>query len=337
MKKATFILACYAIVILFLPALIVLPFSHLYASDKLTRDSGKKSGSSSHSPIAVSVYRSEQKTTEKFDLEDYLVGVVGSEMPADFPNEALKAQALAARTYVIRRLAAGSPSGLPDGAEVTDTTANQVFHNRQDLKRIWGKDYSWKLKKIEKAVKETENQVITYNGKLITPAFFSTSNGRTENSQDYWGGRSVSYLQSVASPWDKSSPKFQVSKSMDIRTIAEKLDVSIKQGKHSLGKVKKRTKTHHVALYELAGKTFTGREIREKLKLNSTDFSFKRKGNRAVITTKGYGHDIGMSQYGAKGMAQSGASVKQIITHYYRGAAISSMQPFIKKAEKNQN
>lgn len=331
MKKAIFILACYVIVILFLPALIVLPFSHFY---EISRDSGKQGGNGSS--ITVSVYRSEQKTTEKIDLDDYLMGVVGSEMPADFPDEALKAQALAARTYIIRRLA-GSPSGLPDGAEVTDTTANQVFHNRQDLKRIWGKDYSWKLAKVEKAVKETDNQVITYDGKLITPAFFSTSNGRTENSQDYWGGRSVPYLQSTASPWDKSSPKYKVSKSMDIRIIEEKLDVSIKKGKDSLGKVKKRTKTHHVALYELAGKTFTGREIREKLNLNSTDFAFKRKGDRAVITTKGYGHDIGMSQYGAKGMAQSGANAKQIIAHYYQGAAVSGMQPFIKKVEKAQN
>ncbi|MTT31008.1 stage II sporulation protein D [Terrilactibacillus sp. BCM23-1] len=339
MRKGIIILTLFVAIIILIPAVIVLPFSHAkdMKADQMpnkSKQNVEKQKSKVKTPnITVSVYRENLKKTQKVPFNDYLVGVVGSEMPAKFDLEALKAQTLAARTYIISHLLGLGSTSLPDGGQVTDTTQNQVYKNDQELRKIWGKDYSWKIKKIRQAVLETADQIIMYKGEPIsTPSFFSTSNGYTEDAKDYWSSN-IPYLQSVSSPWDKASPKYKVTEKQSVSTVEQKLNITLPSADGPIGKVTKRTEGKRIATFKIGNKTFTGREIREALNLRSTDFSMTKKGNQVSIKTIGYGHGVGMSQYGAEGMAKEGANYKQILSHYYKGTSIQNMEPFTKRLE----
>ncbi len=269
--------------------------------------------------VEIAVFRNESKQIENLPLEKYITGVVSAEMPADFELEALKAQALTARTFIISHLMKGT--GKVNGADVADTVKYQVYKNEAELRAAWGKDYAWKSDKVAKAVLATKGQILTYEGKPITATFFSTSNGFTENSKDLWGD-SYPYLQSVESPWDKESPKYRDQKVISIAQFEQKLGVKINE--NSIGKIVKQTSGKRVASVDFNGKIVSGRTIRETLELKSTDFEWKRKDNHIIISTKGYGHGVGMSQYGANGMAMEGKNYKEIVSHYYQGTAITS-------------
>lgn len=318
MKKTAVILLIFALAILIIPSAVVLPYAQKKPDNPDTQTVSRDSEKTETPSVTVSVLRSADERTERVDMEQYLIGVVGSEMPASFRSEALKAQAIAARTYIMARLT-DNPN-----ARVTDTAENQVYHNTAELKHIWGTDYSKKIEKIEKAVSETDNQVVTYKGKLISPVFFSTSNGRTENAGDYWTN-DVPYLRSVASPWDKLSPKYHNQKKIRVSEAERLLGITLPTGEGAPGKVIRKTETGRVATYEIGGKRFTGRQIREKLKLSSTDFTLTRKGDTIVADTIGSGHGVGMSQYGAEGMAREGKKAKDIITYFYPGTQISKI------------
>ncbi|PLT35848.1 stage II sporulation protein D [Bacillus sp. V5-8f] len=317
-------------VIIMIPAVLVLPFSTEQADGKLLENieesSSKKTGQTKNEPtlaVPVSVYRSESKIVEKLPLESYVIGVVGAEMPADFEIEALKAQAMTARTYIVNQLLSQDTSGLPKGAVVTDTVQHQVYKNNEELKKIYGSEYNEKIKKIAKAVNDTKGQIITYDGKPITASFFSTSNGYTENSEALWGSPRP-YLKSVSSPWDKEiSEKFFSKKVMAVADFEKRLGVKVTDG-NQIGTITSRTPGKRVGVVEFNGKKLTGKEIREALELRSADFSWERKGKNIVITTKGFGHGVGMSQYGANGMALEGRNAEEIVKHYYQGVAIQS-------------
>ncbi|WP_334110123.1 stage II sporulation protein D, partial [Anoxybacillus sp.] len=162
-----------------------------------------------------------------------------------------------------------------------------------------------------------------YNNEPIEAAFFSTSNGYTENSEAYWQN-AFPYLTSVESPWDEQSPKFYEQVTFSVREFEQRLGVTLpKDG--SVGKVIARTPGKRVALVDINGKQLTGREVREKLQLKSTDFTWTRQGHNIVITTKGYGHGVGMSQYGANFLAKQGKTYKDIVTYYYQGVRIQDV------------
>jgi stage II sporulation protein D len=318
-----------AFVIIMIPAVLVLPFSSDKTSGKLdeqleqkAKEEGKEVSTNEMSAVEVAVYRTSAKKIQKLPIESYLAGVVAAEMPADFEEEALKAQALTARTYIVDQLINDNRMGLPDGADVSDTVMHQVYMNNDELKKQWGSDYKWKMKKINKAIKETQGQILTYNGKPITATFFSTSNGYTENSEDYWEAE-FPYLKSVSSPWDKESPKFYNKMVVDAADFEKKLGVSLSSGT-TIGTVIERTSGNRVGVVEIGGKKLTGKQIREKLGLKSSDFNWERQGNQIVITTKGYGHGVGMSQYGANGMAREGKNYEDIVKYYYKGVKVQS-------------
>lgn len=325
--------AIIIVVTLMLPTLLVLPFSDDKPSRQLGEEPNQKSvqtENNADAAVEVAVYRTAKKKIETLSLDQYLIGVVAAEMPADFEKEALKAQALAARTYIVSQLVNEEKIGMPEGkADVTDTELHQVYMNNEEQKKLWGMDYKWKIAKITEAVKETSGQILTYEGKPITPTFFSTSNGYTENSEDYWSN-SYPYLRSVASPWDKNSPKFSHQKIMSVSEFEAKLGVKLADRKN-VGKVIERTAGKRVGKVEINGKVLTGREIRDKLELKSTDFSWVLKGDNIVITTKGNGHGVGMSQYGANGMASEGKDYKEIVKYYYQGVEISKTDALLTK------
>src|SRR3954463_2495503 len=193
-KPVVLLGALLFIVTLMIPTILVLPFGEERVSGKLgehVEESKPKpdeevAATSSSPSIEVAVYRTAKQEVEKLPLEEYVKGVVASEMPADFAKEALKAQALTARTYIVKQMMSDQKLELPKDANVADTEFYQVYKGDEELRNIWGSDYSWKIEKIEEAVQATQGQILTYEGNPIDATFFSTSNGFTENSEAIW-------------------------------------------------------------------------------------------------------------------------------------------------------
>ncbi|WP_077329295.1 stage II sporulation protein D [Virgibacillus siamensis] len=308
-------------IILIIPTLIVVPF--VGDSDQHTADEkkdGKVDISMGDSPFSVAVMRANADKVENVPLETYVARVVASEMPGEFEIEALKAQALAARTFIVNHMISQDQSGKSD---VTDTVSDQVYHSKQELRDLLEEDFEWKMEKIKKAVKATKGEILTYDDAPITASFFSTSNGYTENSEDYWSNK-VPYLRSVKSPWDKKSPKFLAQEIFTVPKVEEALGVKLPNS-GDIDMEITRTEGKRVDKLKIAGQKFSGRKIREKLELASSDFTIEQKNDHLIFTTQGFGHGIGMSQYGANGMAKHGKTYKQIVKHYYKGVEISSI------------
>lgn len=267
-------------------------------------------------------------------LEDYLVGVVAAEMPANFHLEALKAQAVAARTYALKKMElAGQKNGHnphPDADVCTDPSHCQGWLSARELKERWGLLGYLKLSnKIETAVKETEGLVVTYNGRLIDPVYHSTSGGRTENSEDVWNFK-IPYLRSVDSPWEKGSPRYYARFTFSLGQIDQLLGTNLRavpvstlaQKNNNYLKVLAYSSSGRVKLIKVGDKVFKGTDFRRLLGLNSTTFSWQVEGDKITFTTRGYGHGVGLSQYGANGMAWQGKNYKDILTYYYTGVKI---------------
>lgn len=278
----------------------------------------------------VQVYRHSTGKVEVLPLEEYVVGVVAAEMPASFPLEALKAQAVAARTYVLRRILAGGVSNnLHPGADICDDPRHgQAYLSRMELKRKWGAlGYYQHYFKVRQAVRETAGFVITYNGRLIDPVYHASCGGRTENAGDVWQV-DVPYLKSVPCPYD-CYPRMLETRSFSASEIQKALFPVQAVAAATAGAKKGFTIT-------LAGKTATGRAkeivinetsfpatvVRERLGLKSTRLNWSIKEDCVTVTTVGHGHGVGLCQYGAKGMAEHGYDFRQILSHYFTGVKI---------------
>ncbi|MGD9677926.1 MAG: stage II sporulation protein D [Vulcanibacillus sp.] len=282
--------------------------------------------------IQINIYRDKTKKIETYSLEEYIRGVVAAEMPSDFEIEALKAQAIASRTYIVKKIINKEFTDVPDGAMVTDTVKHQVFLSEEELISMWGLDYPDKISKINQAVNETNGQVIVYQGKPIDALFFSTSNGYTENSEDYWL-REVSYLRSVTSPWDLQSPKYFGSTKIPFSEIENKLNIDNSVMVSSAQKwieILETTEGRSVKQIKIGDKTMTGREVRETFNLNSSTFTVEITDKEVIFSTRGYGHGVGMSQYGADGMAKEGKTALEIVKYYYTGVDIKNIDEWIK-------
>lgn len=243
------------------------------------------------------------------NLDDYLLGVVAGEMPANFEKEALKAQVVASRTYVYNR-----------ELSVDNTTNSQVYLNTEEMKEKWGDNYDEYYQKITDAIAETKNEVMMYQGDYISALFFSSSNGYTENVEDYFDSSPLPYLRSVDSHWDLTiDPK-------NIRQVSfEKSELESKFDCNNLDfNIIAYKKSGRVATLSVGGKNYSGRQVREKLGLSSSCFTINYENGKYVFTTKGSGHGVGMSQYGAQAMALEGASYKDILNHYYTDIEITN-------------
>lgn len=332
MKQFTAIFFIFVAIVLVIPSILVVGFSNDEPGPSNGGSVLNGTGSGVNGDVEVSgevqveiptinVLRTETETVEEVPLEEYIVGVVAREMDAAYEMEALKAQALTARTYIINMISSGNDLGLVGGADVKDTVEHQVYSNEEEMKERWGSDFDWKMARVRQAVFETQGQVITFNGEPITASFFSTSNGYTENSEDLWPNE-YAYLRSVESPWDLESPRYAGEASFSVERFEHILEVSLANG--SVGNILSRTEGGRVAKVEIGGKEFTGREIRTLLDLDSTDFTIERVGDVIRIETRGWGHGVGMSQFGAHGMAQEGYTYEDIIKHYYQGVEIQT-------------
>lgn len=311
-------------IILVVPALIVTPFmkGNQQTIDMIEKSNEKETKEQyTRSPLSVAVMRTNNDQIENVPLEQYVAGVVASEMPVDkFEIEALKAQGIAARTYIVNHILLQSEN---TDADVTDTTADQVYKSEEELRDLWGKDYNSLMEKLTEAITATEGEILTYKNKPVFPAFFSTSNGYTENSEDYWETE-LPHLRSVPSPWDEESPQFLSQEVFTFKEIEDALHVKLPRDR-SIKVDVTRTKSKRVDEFQIEKNKFSGREVREKLGLKSSDFTIEQNNDHLIFTTKGFGHGIGMSQYGANGMAKEGKTYQEIVGYYYQGVEISTV------------
>ena len=258
-------------------------------------------------------------TVENIDLEDYLVGVVSAEVPVSFEEEAIKAQAVAARTYALKQM-----QNRKDGTyDVTDDTSSQVYQSDEQLRNKWQGKYDEYIAKIRKCVNETQGQYLTYNDEIIYAFFFSTSNGKTEDNKDVFG-KDLPYLKVVDSSFDENETSgFMVSKTISLTEFYQKLGLPYSENLDITDI--ENTQSGRVKNIKVNNVSFTGRNFQSKLSLRSNDFKIEKKENNVVITTKGYGHGVGMSQYGANALAKQNKSYEEILKYYYQGTNIQKL------------
>jgi len=270
--------------------------------------------------MLIRVKRNATGKIEEIPFEEYIVGVLAGEMPIYFEKEAFKAQAVAARSYALKRMEYNKNNEY----DVVDSIMNQVYLDDEYLKKAWGDDYIININKLREATNETSGEYLEYNGEVIDAMFFSTSNGYTEDAMTVFN-IDLPYLQSVESFWDsETSSAFRASKTIDSSEFYEILGLDYSDFLYV--NVTNRSSTNRIISLSINGKEFLGRDLYNKLGLKSTDFSLKKEGDNIIINTTGYGHGVGMSQYGALGMAKEGYSYSEILSYYYIDTNIKKME-----------
>lgn len=294
----------FSCLILFIPFIIV---SIFISNDEITFNFSQNS--------VVRVYRENTDSIDTVPIEEYVVGVLAGEMPVEFELEALKAQAVAARSYVMRQM----ERNINNGYDVVDSVTNQVYLDEQYLMTVWKNSYTDNINKIKMAVLQTKGEYLSYDGKVADALFFSTSPGVTENSEEVFSSKEP-YLRSVESKWDSISPSYTSQKTYTLNEFYSKLGLSYSSVLNI--KIISTTQTGRIQKISINGKEFTGSTVCSKLSLKSTFFEIKQDGNNVIINNKGYGHGVGMSQYGAQGMAKEGYKYDEILKHYYTNIEI---------------
>ncbi|WP_031514160.1 stage II sporulation protein D [Desulfofalx alkaliphila] len=272
----------------------------------------------------IKLYRHQTGEIETLALEEYLLGVVAAEMPANFPTEALKAQAVAARTYAAQRLLPGGVENpAHPGADLCDDPRHgQAWISTEEMMARWGKlSYYQNYFKIKRAVDGTRNKVLVYNKELITAAYHaSCGGGYTENSGDVWQVE-LPYLKSVPCP-HCSDPHPVRTVTYPLNKVAERLQADLT----ALPTIAEQTSTGRPKTVNIAEKQIPATVFRELLNLRSTWFEYEIHENKITFTTTGHGHGIGMCQYGAKGMAENKKTHQEILSHYYPGTELAELK-----------
>lgn len=274
----------------------------------------------------VSVYIKKEDRVVEMDTMQYLKEVVAAEMPADFHEEALKAQAVAARTYMVNRRNSGG-SDVHKGADIcTDSTHCKAWISEAERKELWGSDAEKNWAKISNAVESTDGVIITYEGKPISAVFHSTSSGHTENAVDVWGGN-VPYLVSVASEGDLKSPKYSSEAEFEVgeyKKICEEKIEGIDWNNGLFSDIS-RSGAGGIISLKIGGVSVEGTDFRNMFSLRSTNVDIKQDGEKIIMSVKGYGHGVGMSQYGANYLAGEGKNYVEILKTYYTGVEVKSV------------
>ncbi|MCD3350891.1 stage II sporulation protein D [Clostridium botulinum D/C] len=285
--------------------------------------------------LAMDVYITKKKSIYKIELEDYVKGVVSAEMPVEFPLEALKSQAVAARTYALahKEIFGAGKSPRAHGGNVNDTTDFQVYMNKDERMRLWPKSKRKKFwDKITQAVDETEGEVLSYDGELVmSPYYFSTSGGKTEDAINVFN-KEIPYLKSVKSPGEEGASKYisKIKVSYDqlayiLNQWNSQCNIKSKSIKKQI-RILERSKAGTVLKIKVGDKCINGIKFRTILKLNSANFDMDFYKKQVEITCRGYGHGVGMSQWGSKSMAEDGCDYKKILKHYYNGTDIIKLK-----------
>lgn len=314
MRRIFIVIAYVLTVILFIPASVTFMLKNNNKSDdnKVTEIETKLNNIDTDK--MVTVYNPETEIESNVVLEDYIKGVVAAEMPVSFEIEALKAQAVAARTYALKH--------IQNTEKINAEDIGQAYISIEEMKKRWGDNFDIYYKKVSDAVDATKNEIIVYNNEPIEAVFHSTSAGMTETAENVWKSP-LPYIKSVDSSYDVNAPDFEYKTTVDINDFIKKIKSKNNSAKINSQnimdniKIISRTQAGYVSSIKIGGISFTGIEIRQLFSLRSSNFTISSDGKNIIFTTKGYGHGAGMSQYGANFMAKEGKTYKEIINHYY--------------------
>lgn len=285
--------------------------------------------------VMINVFNPTTGKLEEMTLEEYLVGVVTAEMPASFGLEALKAQAVVARSYTVNQMRAYAGKGCdkhPQADICTDSTHCQAWEDEEKALGKWpAQEAPAYLNKIRDAVRDTAGKVAKHNGNLIDAVFHASCGGHTENSENVWS-TALPYLRGVEDPycagtrWSKTEYEFSGAQfAQAILPYVSAVPVS-SSGRPLLDNAV-RSNTGRIKQLSIAGETVNGRDFRSALKLPSTNATWQITGEKVTFTVRGYGHGVGLCQYGADGMAKAGKDYLQIIQHYYTGVEVKPLTP----------
>ncbi len=314
MKKIAVVFIIILIIIIIIPFLIlegIIFFSEIEEEDK----------------IYLNVYQHKNDKIVTMELSEYLKGVVAAEMPAIYNMEALKAQAVAARTYALRQLSSGN-TRYPGADISTDFRYNQAWISKDEMKEKWGFiPFFYFYSRISAAVELTRFEVLLYNNKIIDAVYHSNSGGQTESSEDIWEEKKP-YLRSVESPFDSGSEKnyrhrFEIS----YNVLEKRLGINAQNITNI--KIIDYNEGGSVNTVRIADKIFEGREVRDKLGLPSAKFEFIVEDDKIICEVTGFGHGVGMSQDGANGFGKKGYNYREILKHYYTDVEIADYREII--------
>lgn len=268
------------------------------------------------SNLFIKVKRMDKNIIEEVPFEEYVVGVLSGEMPVSFDMEALKAQAVAARSYAFKKM----NDNYDNEYHVVDTTMNQVYLDNEELKKRWGNNYNEYFNKVKNAVYDTLGEYLVYDGEIIEALFFSTSTGVTENSGEVFSNQ-LPYLVSVSSSFEEGvSPVYNDSVNMSLGDFYAKLSLPFENNINI--EILETTSTNRIKKIKINNKEFSGNDISILLGLRSNYFDIIQNGNEVIIKTKGFGHGVGLSQYGAQAMALKGYKYDEILKYYYTGVSL---------------
>lgn len=285
------------------------------------------------STILLKVYINNTGQLAIMELEEYVKGVLAAEIPISFHEVAMRAQAIASRTFAIKRIRNLGGFGCktnPEADICTDRECCQGWVSAEELKELWGDEFESNWEKINKAVTGTQGLILTYNGNPIDAVYHSTCGGSTEDSENVWGNR-VSYLRKVECDYCKHSPFYKTEKTLCLRDLQEKLGIDLSEDDlhendvfiSGLIEQIERTAGRRIKKIMIGTQSFDGEKLRELLKFPSTRFWWSVK--QLTFQIMGYGHGVGLCQYGADGMAKQGKNINDILTFYYTGVEIEKM------------
>ena len=279
----------------------------------------------------IKLLHKENGQIEEISIDEYLYGVVSAEMPAIYEEEALRAQAVAARTYTIYQIS--NNNGKHKNADICDdSTCCQAWISKDNRMKRWSeeeRENNWN--KIVKAVNSTAGKIITYNNEAINAFFHSNSGGKTEIPSNVWiGGKDFPYLKSVETSGENAYTQYSSEVKISKIDLLEKLkkeysDIQIDFNENESIKILEYTQSGRVKTVEFGNTEIAGTKVRSIIGLKSTNFSIKIDGDDVVFLVKGYGHGVGMSQTGADSMAKQGKNHEEILKHFYTGVEITTI------------
>lgn len=282
--------------------------------------------------IKVRLYVTAEKKVVTMELEEYVKGVVAAEMPANFHLEALKAQAVAARTVTVKRLRRFGGRGYT-GEQTADFSDDfrdvQAWFDKKELRKKWGfRGFSKNWAKISQAVEETQGMILTYQDRPIDAVYHSTSGPRTENAEDIWGV-GYPYLQSVACPYCQHARRYIEETVIPWTVFQERLALSgflpVSADARPI-KIMELTSGGRIKRLQVGEESFGGEDFRRRLGLNSANFQYEFTGDSLHFRTVGYGHGVGLCQYGADGLAKAGRDFQWILSYYYQDTSIKKIR-----------
>ena len=337
MKRYLSIFASLALFIITIPCLAFIgtskpPYTSKKTSSVIASSDTKKTADADN----FKLYNHKTKKVETISVRDYLIGVVGAEMPASFHTEALKAQAVASHTYALNMKSGQqkSPNKSLNGADLsTDPATSQSYMTNEELKEFYGEHFDTYYKKISGAVDSVIDKVVIYQNEPIAAAFHSISGGLTEDPANVWG-KSLDYLKPVLSDGDFLAPDYESKVTLTSDEMKTKLSAKFSgiQWTAEPAKwitIKTLTDSKSVKEAEICGTTVSGTDLRSALGLNSAYFTFSFADGKFTFDVKGKGHGVGMSQYGADYLARQGKSYEDILKYYYSDVAVAALEKTI--------